>query len=174
MLIFNKLRFLVIEIFDNSVIFDWPSYMTWRMSTSWNVQYTPTPGGGEGGLTCYDFRYGRATAVPGLHPIHILGKGKTHTHSYTYHSENCTYSYTIFHNLPIHILFGKKDTPAIYFWSENDTHSYTCTDRPEKYSPFWSVYTCTFIMDVNPPMQQLLPPTYKQTYWMVSVSCMPN
>ena len=61
---------------------------------------------------------------------------------------------------PIHILFfkfypfiyfsGEKDTPLIYFWCKNDTHSYT--GRPEKYTPF-QPHICiyTFIMEVTPP-----------------------
>ena len=84
----------------------------------------------------------------GLCPRTPLSKVKKHTHSYTSHSDNCTHSYTIFQILPIHILryfsnfthsyttvffkfypfiyfLGETDTPLIYFWSENDTHSYT-------------------------------------------------
>ena len=67
--------------------------------------------------------------------IHKLGEVKNHTHSYIL---------PIAKIVPIHILFlvfylfiyffGEKDTPLIYFWSENDTHSYT--SRPEKYNPF--------------------------------------
>ena len=54
---------------------------------------------GQGkGVTCQDFRYRHVAGVPGPHPIHKKAKGKKKTRSYTYHSENCIYSYTIFHN----------------------------------------------------------------------------
>ena len=60
---------------------------------------------------------------------------------------------------PIHILFfkfypfiyflGEKDTPLIYFWCKNDTHSYT--GRPEKYTHSSRTSVYTFIMEVTPP-----------------------
>ena len=44
---------------------------------------------------------------------------------------------------------GEKDTPLIYFWSENDTHSYTW--RHEKYTPF-QPHVCTYLYNgSNPP-----------------------
>ena len=100
--------------------------------------------GGGGGVTCHDFGYGCAAGVPEPHPIHILGQVKNMTHSYTSYIENWPHSYTIFENWPhsytifqfypfIYFL-GEKDTPLIYFWCKNDTHSYT--GRPEKYTPF--------------------------------------
>ena len=46
------------------------------------------------GVTCYDFGYRRVAGVPGLHPIHILGEVKKHTHSFTSNSKNCSHSYT--------------------------------------------------------------------------------
>ena len=64
---------------------------------------------GGGGLTCHGFWYGRAAGVPGPHPIHILGEVKKQTYSYTFHSENCTHSYTNFQILPIHIPFLVND-----------------------------------------------------------------
>ena len=57
-----------------------------------------------GGLTYHDFGYGRATGVPGPHPIHILGEVKKHTHSYTSHSEN---NYCTHNGIHIHVLFFK-------------------------------------------------------------------
>ena len=82
-----------------------------------------------GGGTCHGFGYGCAAGVPGPHPIHIHGKVKKQTHSYTFHNENCTHSYTYFDvkMIPIHILGGLKRIP---------------------HSSRTSVYT--FIMEVNP------------------------
>ena len=59
---------------------------------------------------------------------------------------------------PIHILFfkfypfiyflGEKDTPLIYFWCKNDTHSYT--GRPEKYTPF-QPHICIYLYNGSYP-----------------------
>ena len=65
---------------------------------------------------------------------------------------------------PIHILFfkfypfiyflGEKDTPLIYFWCKNDTHSYT--GRPEKYTPF-QPHICIYLYNGSyPPVHVLL------------------
>ena len=51
---------------------------------------------------------------------------------------NFTHSYT----------FWWKDTPLIYFWSENDTHPYTWRHEKYTHSSRTSVYT--FIMEVTP------------------------
>ena len=64
---------------------------------------------------------------------------------------------------PIHILFfkfypfiyflGEKDTPLIYFWCKNDTHSYT--GRPEKYTQFQPhicIYLCNGSYPPPPPV----------------------
>ena len=62
-----------------------------------------------------------------------------------------THSYTFFFKFyPFIYFLGEKDSILIYFWCENNTHSYNW--RPENYSPSSriSVYTCTFIMEVNP------------------------
>ena len=125
-----------------------------------------------GGVTCHDFGYGCAAGVPEPHPIHIPGQVKNMTHSYTSHIENWPHSYTIFENwphsytifqfLPIHILFGEKDTPLIYFWCKNDTHSYT--GRPEKYTPF-QPHICIYLYNGSypPPPRDILPPTISFT-----------
>ena len=65
---------------------------------------------------------------------------------------------------PIHILFfkiypfiyflGEKDTPLIYFWCKNDTHSYT--GRPEKYTPF-QPHICIYLYNGSyPPVDVIL------------------
>ena len=65
------------------------------------VCHTANTGGGEEGLTCHDFGYGRATGDPGPRPIHILGEvKKNQTHSYTH-------VLPISKIVPIHILFFK-------------------------------------------------------------------
>ena len=63
---------------------------------------------------------------------------------------------------PIHILFfkfypfiycsGEKDTPLIYFWCKNDTHSYT--GRPEKYTPF-QPHICIYLYNGSYPPVKL-------------------
>ena len=68
-----------------------------------------------GGVTCYDFGYGRAAGVSGPYPIHILGEVKNIP----------IRIHPIAKIVPIHILFlkiypfiyflGEKDTPLIYF-----------------------------------------------------------
>ena len=62
--------------------------------------------------------------------------------------------------VPIHLLFfkcypyicflGEKDTPLIYVWCEDDSHSYT--RRPEKYTPSSRTSVYSFTMEVTPPV----------------------
>ena len=97
------------------------------------------------------------------------------THSYTSHIENWPHSYnTIFQILPIHILFGWKRYPLIYFWWENDAHSYSW--RPEKYTPSSRTSVYTFIMEVNPPPVHtlLIHFTHSLTLftWLESLTCL--
>ena len=80
-------------------------------------------------------------------PIHILPRSKIDP------------IYILFLKIdPIHILFfkiypfiyflGEKDTPLIYFWCKNDTHSYT--GRPEKYTPF-QPHICIYLYNGSYP-----------------------
>ena len=52
-----------------------------------------------------------------------------------------------FTSYPFIYFLGEKDTPLIYFWCENDNHSYTW--RPEKYTP--SSRTSVYIVNHPPP-----------------------
>ena len=71
---------------------------------------------------------------------------------------------------PIHIQFfkfypfiyfsGEKDTPLIYFWCKNDTHSYT--GRPEKYTPF-QPHICIYLYNGSyPPPPPVCPPLWRR------------
>ena len=58
---------------------------------------------------------------------------------FIYYFSNFTHSYTF---------WVKKDTPLIYFWCKNDTHSYT--GRPEKYTPF-QPHICIYLYNGSYP-----------------------
>ena len=75
-------------------------------------------------VTCPEFWHGRAAGFPGPHPIHIISEVDKQTHSYTYHIENCTYSFTFgtfylfiyyfSHFTYSYTVLSKKDTQLIY------------------------------------------------------------
>ena len=54
----------------------------------------------------------------------------------------------LFKFYPFIYFLGEKDTPLIYFWCKNDTHSYT--GRPEKYSPF-QPHICIYLYNGSYP-----------------------
>ena len=86
---------------------------------------------------------------------------RTPPHSYTRPSEKTwpihilpiwkltPLTYFFFQIYPFIYFLGEKDTPLIYFWCENYTHSYTW--RPEKYIPYSRTSVYNFIMEVTPP-----------------------
>ena len=76
----------------------------WFINHNHGTQSLITTTVGEG-VTFFDVGFGRAARVPRPQLIHILGLVKNMAHSYTYYSEIGNYSYTIFHILPIDILF---------------------------------------------------------------------
>ena len=56
--------------------------------------------------------------------------------------------YYFFKFYPFIYFSGEKDTPLIYFWCKNDTHSYT--GRPEKYTPF-QPHICIYLYNGSYP-----------------------
>ena len=135
------------RFFWGSVYF-WNTFLFMHLLPGMNVMH-----GGGGNLPWFWVRtYGWSPRTP---PHSYTWRSfKKQTHIYTSHTANCTHWYIFFLILPIYIFLSEKDTTLIWFWCENDTHSYT--RRPEKYTPSSRTSVYTFIMEVTPPPRDVM------------------